>query len=431
MPPALGWADLAGRRVGLWGLGVEGRAALERLEGLGGELVLVDDEAVALDRRQVLITDEGGLEALLACEVVVKSPGISRRRPEVAALEAAGIPVVGGLGLSLHELDRSKVVCVTGTKGKSTTTSVLGHLAAGLGLRVEVRGNIGRPPFDPGLTDELDLLVVETSSFQATDVTEAPGLVVITALGEDHVDWHGDPATYRAEKLALSAKPGARATVAQGRDATLRAHAPLLGGRVTWSDELAGPWARGLGLLGEHNLANAELARVALVVLGVEGAEDEAALAEAARGYEPLAGRLQLVAEVDGVRYVDDSLATNPLPTLAALEAFAHDPVALLLGGYDRGVDYAALLDALAARTAPTLVVGLPDSGARLVAALEARGALDTALAGDVAEAVGLARAWAPADGVVLLSPAAPSFSQFSSWKERSEAFRAAVGATR
>ena len=427
MRTALGWADLAGRRVGIFGLGIEGHAALSRLGEIDCELVLVDDAPVAVSGREVLLTANGGQAALLGCDVVIKSPGISRKREEIRALEAAGIPVVGGLGLSLHELDRSKVICVTGTKGKSTTSSILGHLARGLGLRAEVRGNIGSPPFEAGLTNNLDLLVIETSSFQATDVTDAPAIVVVTSLGEDHVDWHGNPATYIADKLGLTSLPGATMTIAQGRSSKLRSHADQLGGEILWSDALADTWSEPLGLLGDHNLANAELARLALVMFGVPGANDPDLLRRAALNYEPLSGRLTLIANIDGVRFIDDSLATNPLPTMAALGSFADVPVALLLGGYDRGVDYAELLDVLRARSSPTFVIGLPDSGHRLVRELTGSEDLELTTATSVAEAVHLARVWTPANGIVLLSPAASSFSQFANWKERSEAFRTAI----
>ena len=118
----------------------------------------------------------------------------------------------------------------------------------------------------------------------------------------------------------------------------------------------------------------------------------------------------------------------NAEPTLAALRSFPDERLALLLGGYDRGIDYSELLGVLAERHAPTLVVGLPDSGARLVAELDAAGgAAETTTAGSVEEATRAAAAWAGDEGLVLLSPAAPSFSQFTSWKERSAAFRAAV----
>ena len=136
MRQPISWSELTGASVGLWGIGVEGRASLRRLAQSGTVPVLVDDApAVPEDDRRILATARGGLEALLRCDVVIKGPGISRYRPEVERLEAAGIPVRGGLGLWLEEADRSKVACITGTKGKSTTTALAGHLLTGLGYR--------------------------------------------------------------------------------------------------------------------------------------------------------------------------------------------------------------------------------------------------------------------------------------------------------
>src|SRR5579871_885710 len=161
--PELSWSDLAGTRVGVWGLGREGHANLRKLRALRAEAVLVDDRPDALD---VLATDEGGLAALQRCDVVVKTPGLSRYRPEVAQLSAAGIPVVGGLGLWLAEADLRRVLCVTGTKGKSTTSSLTGHLLTGLGYRCMVGGNIGVVPYDPDIHDDFDYWVIEVSSYQ-------------------------------------------------------------------------------------------------------------------------------------------------------------------------------------------------------------------------------------------------------------------------
>ena len=429
----LGWTDLASSRVGIFGAGLEGRAALARLASLTHDVVVVDDsDTVVVDGADVIGTAAGGADLLATCDVVIKTPGISRYRDEVAMLETAGVAVVGGLGLTLHEVDRSKVICVTGTKGKSTTASILGHLASGLGLRSEVAGNIGVTPFDAGLTDNLDLLVLETSSFQACDIADAPGIVVVTSLAADHVDWHTSVERCHADKLSLTSLPGAGATIAQRRSPTLVERAGLLGGRVTWVDELAGSWAEPLGLVGRHKLANAQLAATALKVLGVAGADDRDQLRRAATGYVELPGRLSLVATIDHVRFVDDSLATNVLPTLAALASFEGERIALLLGGYDRGVDYTELIETLIDRAAPTLVIGLPESGGRLVEAIAAAGGrTETATAATVDEATSLGAAWAQGGGVVLLSPAAPSFTQFASWKERSEAFRHAVATLR
>src|SRR5579859_7890321 len=169
--PALSWDDLRGARAGVWGLGVEGMANLRKLATLGAEAVLVDDRpsGPGPDGQPVLATAEGGLAALGGCDVVIKSPGISRYRPEVAELAARGVPVAGGLGLWLAEADRSRVACITGTKGKSSTTAIAGHLLRRWGYPCVVGGNIGQPPWDPSLP-RARYWVIETSSYQATDL---------------------------------------------------------------------------------------------------------------------------------------------------------------------------------------------------------------------------------------------------------------------
>ncbi|HYZ55919.1 MAG TPA: hypothetical protein VE733_20810 [Streptosporangiaceae bacterium] len=147
MHPRLSWSDLPGARAGVWGLGREGMANIRKLTALGTEPVLVDDSppSAAVGGMPVLATADGGLAALEHCDVVIKSPGISRYRPEVARLEGRGIPVAGGPGLWLQEADQSRVLLVTGTKGKSTTVSVAGHLLRGPRLPVH-GGREHRPP---------------------------------------------------------------------------------------------------------------------------------------------------------------------------------------------------------------------------------------------------------------------------------------------
>jgi len=176
--PKLSWSDLAGARAGIWGLGREGHANLRKLVTLGVEPVLVDDRpAGPAEGRPVLATGDGGLAALERCDVVVKTPGLSRYRPEVARLSAQGVLVVGGLGLWLAEADLQRVLCLTGTKGKSTTSSLTGHLLTGLGYRCLVGGNIGAVPYDPDNAGDVDYWVIEVSSYQATDLPVSPPVV--------------------------------------------------------------------------------------------------------------------------------------------------------------------------------------------------------------------------------------------------------------
>jgi UDP-N-acetylmuramoylalanine--D-glutamate ligase len=437
--PALSWSGLRGARAGVWGLGVEGRANLRKLATLGAEPVLVDDRpsGPGPDGRPVLATAEGGLDALAGCEVVVKSPGISRYRPEVTELTGRGIPVAGGLGLWLAEADRGRVACITGTKGKSSTTAVAGHLLRRWGYPCMVGGNIGQPPWDPAAGgQDARYWVIETSSYQATDLAASPAVVAVTSLHPDHLDWHGDVETYYRDKLSACSQPGADLTVANGDSAELAERAAQLGPRVEWvraGDDPGAGWMAPLRLLGAHSRRNALIARACLRALGVPEAGDPAALAAAAAGFVPLASRLQVIGEVGGVTFVDDSLSTNVLPTLAALDAFPGRRIALITGGHDRGIDYAPLATGLAARDMPTLVLAVPDSGPRIQAAVEAAepAKVDVVACDGLDAAVERGFGWALPDGVVLLSPAAPSFGRFRDYADRAEAFARAMTACR
>ena len=438
--PKLGWSDLRGARVGVWGFGREGNANLRKLRAMGVEPVLVDDSPEP-GAEAVLATADGGLDALLRCEVVVKTPGISRYRPEAERLRAAGVVLAGGLGLWLQEADRARVVCVTGTKGKSTTSSVLGHLLTGLGHRTMVGGNIGAAPYDPDCGADYDYWVIEVSSYQATDLACSPPVTAVTSLHPDHLPWHGGVEQYYRDKLSACSQPGAELTVANGDSDLLRERAALLAPRVEWvseSDEPGATWLAPLGLPGRHNRRNALIARRVLRALGVSGAEDDAALRAAAAGYVGLPSRLSTVGAVAGVSFIDDSLSTNVLPTLAALDAFPGRRIALIVGGQDRGIDYAPLAAGVFARESPTFVLTTPDSGPRIAAAFEpADQAASRAASGfagvrdcpglDAAVAAGFD--WARPDGIVLLSPAAPSFGRFRDYTDRAESFARAMHA--
>ncbi|MGD0085251.1 MAG: UDP-N-acetylmuramoyl-L-alanine--D-glutamate ligase, partial [Acidimicrobiales bacterium] len=405
--PAISWSDLAGARVGVWGLGVEGTANLHRLVELGADVVVVEDapppgEAL---RHPVLALASGGLEALASQDVVVKTPGVRRRRPEVAELEMRGIPVVGGLGLWMQEAPLDRVVVITGTKGKSTTTAICGHLLERLGYRCLVAGNIGRVPYEPTAPEDFDYAIVEVSSYQATDLAVSPPVVAVTSLHPDHLDWHGGVEEYFSDKLSACTQDGADLTIADGDSSLLVARATLLGPRVRWvrhdDPDLGGAWIDALGLPGAHNRRNAMIARACLRALGVPEATDAGALASAAEGFVALDSRLRTIGTVAGVSFVDDSLSTNVLPTLAALDTFAGQRVALIVGGHDRGIDYGPLAEAVATRGPDQLAVfTLPANGPRILARIrEAIGPspLEVRDCEDLDEAVRAGAAWAAA----------------------------------
>jgi UDP-N-acetylmuramoylalanine--D-glutamate ligase len=440
--PRLGWSDVIGARVGVWGLGREGAASLRKLRSLGVEPVLVDDSPKPGDEPGILTTAGGGLDALTACEIVIKTPGISRYSPEADHLRDAGVILVGGLGLWMQEADRNRVVCVTGTKGKSTTSSVIGHLLAGLGYKAMVGGNFGAAPYDPLQAGEYDYWVIEVSSYTATDLASTPPVTAVTSLHPDHLPWHGGVERYYQDKLSACAQPGAELTVANGDSSLLRERAGLLAPKVEWvsgADEPRASWMEPLGLPGLHNRRNALIARRVLAGLANAAADrdlsgraaDDVSLRRAADGFTPLPSRLTTVGTVDGVAFVDDSLSTNVLPTLAALDAFPGRRVALIVGGQDRGIDYAPLAAGVRGREDPTLVLTLPDSGPRISASFTPvagnRGFAGVTDCPDLDAAVAAGFQWARPDGVVLLSPAAPSFGHFRDYRDRGDQFAAAM----
>ncbi len=420
-----GFADLTGRRVGIFGFGLEGRAAAALLHDRC-ELVIVDDVDGLGD--DVLTTDRGGLDALRTCEVVLKSPGIPRRRDDVLDLERRGVTVTSALNLWLHDTDLDRVVAITGTKGKSTTTSLVTFFLDCVNQPAQRLGNIGQPPYDPALDTSTDWLVLEVSSFQVVDLDLAPSVVVVTSLGEDHIDWHGSLEQYRSDKLALTRAPGAHRTLVADT-LTLRQHEREIGGELEFVTSDESHLATELGLLGEHNDSNVALALATVKALtGVDDRELRSAVRARAHEFRPLEGRLTLVAsettEGATVRYVDDGLATAVLPTLAALEVFRDEPVSLIAGGFDRGVDYEELALALSARTPFTSLVTIGNAGLRISAAVHQRSPhLIQHAAGTMHEAVELARSSLQFGGVVLLSPGAPSFDLYHNWQERSADF--------
>jgi UDP-N-acetylmuramoylalanine--D-glutamate ligase len=424
-----GFAELAGKRVGVFGYGVEGRATRRRLEGVASAIVLVDDFDVDPD---VLVTSDGGLGALRECDVVLKSPGIPRRRDDVLELERRGVSVTSSLNLWLHDIDRSRVVAITGTKGKSTTTALTTFFLQCLGEQALRLGNFGQPPYDPDLDVSKGWLVLEVSSFQCVDIDVAPGVVVVTSLGSDHLDWHGTLEEYRSDKLSLTRASGEHRTLVP-ESPTMRDYASELGGDVTFVAPEEPSLAGSLGLLGAHNDTNVALALHCAALLTNQNVEAvRARVLEAASTFEPLRGRLTSVASevVDGatLRFVDDGLATSALPVVAALEVFAHDPVALIAGGFDRGVDYVPVAEAIAERRPPTVLIVMGEAGSRIgrEVAVLAPQILQIEVT-SMRDAVSEARRALGRSGVVLLSPGAPSFDIYKNWEERSEDFTSIV----
>ncbi|MFZ6695752.1 UDP-N-acetylmuramoyl-L-alanine--D-glutamate ligase [Stenotrophomonas acidaminiphila] len=450
-------SQLEGKRVALWGWGREGRAAFhalrERLPGLPLTLFCPQAEAAAACAESAgALQVESAVtgEALARFDVVVKSPGISPYTPEALQAQARGTQFIGGTSLWFSEHARADgrlpdTVCVTGTKGKSTTTSLLAHLLRAAGHRTGLAGNIGLPlleVLDPQPAPEY--WAVELSSYQTGEVARSgarPDVAVVLNIFPEHLDWHGSEQRYIDDKLALVTAGHPRVAVLNAADAHLRA-LQLPHSQVVWFNQPAG-WHmvgevvyRGAQpvfdtsdtpLPGRHNRGNLCAVLAALEALGL----DAVALAPAVRGFRPLPNRLQLLGERDGVRWVNDSISTTPHASLAALDCFAGQRIALLVGGHDRGVDWHDFATHMR-DNAPLEIVTMGANGPRIHALLQPladAGRFGLHAAGDLPHAVEQARAALGGQGgVVLLSPGAPSFGAYRDYVARGRHFAELAG---
>ncbi|KAF1695741.1 UDP-N-acetylmuramoyl-L-alanine--D-glutamate ligase [Pseudoxanthomonas jiangsuensis] len=449
-------SQLEGRRVALWGWGREGRAAWRAIRAALPALPLTlfcsqaeAAEAATLGDPLLATRTVADAEALAGFEVVVKSPGISPYRPEAQAAAARGTVFLGGTALWFAGHPQARTVCVTGTKGKSTTTSLLAHLLRAGGHRTALAGNIGLPLLDvpeaaaDGKAPEF--WAIELSSYQTGDVAAGgvrPEVAVVLNLFPEHLDWHGSEQRYAEDKLAL-------VTAARPRTAVLNAADPRLAAlrlpdsRIVWFNRADGWHLRGdalyrgdalvfdtaaVPLPGRHNRGNLCAVLAAIEALGL----DAAPLAPAALDFRPLPHRLQWLGERDGIAWVNDSISTTPHASLAALDCHRGSRVAILLGGHDRGLDWTEFAARLDARDeAPAAVVTMGGNGPRihaLLAPLAAQGRFALEAASDLADAVARARGLLDGQGVVLLSPGAPSFGAYRDYTERGRHFATLAG---
>jgi UDP-N-acetylmuramoylalanine--D-glutamate ligase len=446
------FSELDGAAVGVWGAGREVASfasQLKRRLPAARIVVAAFDGAPPEDVAERLCTPDvrtvsadGAAEALAACDVVVRSPGVSIHRPELERIRASGTPVTTATALWLAERGGERVLGVTGTKGKSTTAALACYLARAGGTRARLAGNIGVPALDllDGERGELD--VVELSSYHTADLEVGPEVALVTNVYREHLDWHGSEEAYRAEKLRVLTLPGVHRCVLNARDPSLASLVPSVEvrrfgapegwdvreGTVTHAGRVVVDTGE-LPLPGEHNALNLCAALTGLEACGVLAPAPDALSASLA-DFAPLPHRLQPVADAAGVRWVDDSISTTPESAIAALASFPGRKLVLIGGGQDRGQDYGALAATLADRRAA--VVGVPSTGERLVAAARAAGVERALLADDLEQAVALARkllsgsgSGSSSGGVVLLSPAAPSYDSYRNFEQRGELFAA------
>ena len=445
---------LAGRRVTVIGAARAGLASALLCRKHGAEVFVSDMKpaeslATAIDtlEQSNILFETGGhtARAIEKCDLVIVSPGVRLDSPLVAEAQSRGIPVISEIEAA-YRLSDVPVVAVTGSNGKTTTTAWLGEIYRAAGMNVEVGGNIGRPYADAVLKNpKAERHILEISSFQLETIeTFRPRAAVILNISPDHLDRHGTLEAYAHAKLRLFENQQPTDIAVKNiddlplRDRQLPGAAQQFGfsllGAVEW-----GLWSDGrilryclpsgqgkllaveeVGLPGKHNLANAAAAAGMALADGVS----PEAVRQALRTFKGVEHRLEFVTEVDGVRYVNDSKATNPDSVRVALDAIPA-PIVLIMGGLDKGTDFTVLFNQVREKVRRLICTG---KAAELIAR-ELSGATGIMIIRDFLNAVEAARKAASPGDTVLLSPGCASFDSFANYEERGRVFKDAVWA--
>jgi UDP-N-acetylmuramoylalanine--D-glutamate ligase len=458
--PITSLADLRGRRALVLGLARSGIAAARALADAGAKVTAYDrrdrhalaDGIGRLGGRPVALalaaSPDEVRDLLRGADLVVTSPSISPDFPTtdrwlrdaLRDAAASGVQLTSEVDLFLR-LTRARVLAVTGTKGKTTTTALIGAMMEAGDVPHLVGGNIGAP-----LIERLDELsadhwaVLELSELQLPTISRGADLAVYTNITADHLDRHASLDAYRNVKGRLARLTAGRGAVVLNADdpgcAELGAsvagelhwyglddpsrEASVADGELIVAGDRILPEAQ-VPLAGRHMLSNVLAGSLAARLAGISAP----AIAEAIRGFPGVPHRLEELGTRRGVRYVNDSQATIPMATLAALDAFRDAPVVLIAGGQGKGLDYRALADAIVVTCRAAVLIG--ETAAEMESLIAGR--LEVTRADSVEAAVMAASGLARAGDVVLLSPPAASFDMFNDYAARGDAFRAAVEA--
>jgi UDP-N-acetylmuramoylalanine--D-glutamate ligase len=449
-------------RVLVIGLGRSGRASVAVLQPRVAQIYATDEGSASALAPAIAELEAAGVpfvapdalgEVLPKVTVAVLSPGIPLNGEMVRRIQAAGVPVFSEVEVA-YRICQAPIVALTGTKGKSTTTALIGAIFRQAGFTTYVGGNIGNALIaETALAKPEDWVIAEVSSFQLESIRSfKPRISCIINVTPDHLDRYHSMDEYAEAKFRIFANQGPGDTFVGNLDDPIVAAAPgedntRIRARALWfsrephrqstlymRNESAIVYAPPTGdprpveimnvadipLHGAHNVDNV----MAAVLVGLAAGLDRTAIAGAVRAFKPLHHRLETVADQDGILYVDDSKATNPGAVIAALRSFDR-PIVLIAGGKSKGTEFSDVGKVISSRTKAVVLIG---EAAPEIAKHVKRS--NIAHAGSMDEAVAVARSFAESGDVVLLSPGCASFDMFASAEARGEAFAAAVNGT-
>jgi UDP-N-acetylmuramoylalanine--D-glutamate ligase len=437
------------QRILVLGLGKSGFAAAKKLAELGVKVLVTDKDRSEELKEKASLLERIGVEVKLGsqsvkdlnqCDLLIVSPGIPINHPLIKEAKSRLLPIWSELELASRLTDKS-IIAVTGTNGKTTTVTMIGEILNQAGVKGAVAGNIGNPLIEFIGDKEVEVLITEVSSFQLeTCHTFKPYISVMLNITPDHFDWHPNFEEYwrakqkiytNQDQLDFAVINHDDSLVSKGAKVIRAQKVPFSKRELEYGICLSNNWVVArlpdeikifhqgrLRLLGEHNLENSMAAAAVAVILKI----DPEQIAKTIYNFKGLPHRLEFVAEIEGVKYYNDSKATNPDATLRALLSF-DQPVILLLGGRNKGNTFTELAQHMAGKVAAVVLFG--------EAALEIKGELLTSVTSyvveTVEEAVEKANQVAKRGEVVLFSPACASFDAFKSYAERGSVFKQAV----
>lgn len=438
--------DLKNKKIAVWGLGVEGQQAVRYLNGhkITDKIVLFNDSEIEKPlccEAFELIYGRDIVSAFDRVEIIIRSPGVSIYRDELLEAQRRGIVVTSVTDLCLNEfLARSgcRVIGVSGSKGKSTSVSVLAYILREMGYKVGLGGNIGKPMIEL-LDDDYDFIVEEFSSYQASDLTASPQIAMFTNLFYVHTDWHHGHENYCWDKIHLIAnqKPG-DVYFANRRNPQLVEYTEPYAKNRQWYNQPDGFYAqdgvlyhgaekladiRQLKLSGNHNMDNLAGVFSVLAYLGL----DVKRAAEILKNFEPLPHRLQKVAVKNGVTFINDSISTAPEAAIGAMNSFEGNLV-LISGGQDNDQNYQDYAETVEKNERVKMVITLYQTGPKIADTLRhvvKRGDVELIETSTLEAAVSTAynKLLGLGGGTVLFSPTSPSFGFYKNFMERGNHF--------
>lgn len=450
--------DLKNKKVGIWGLGAEGWSTLKLLRKKFPATVftLFNDQHFSAEMEETLKQDPF-LELAIGSEipkkisgvdVVIKSPGVSFYKKEIQEALAKGVYFTSATKLWFAEHQNETTVCITGTKGKSTTSSLITHFLRNSGKRVILGGNIGTPMLDMfDVEPKADIWVMELSSYQLTDFEGcSPTVALLLNLFPEHLDWHKEVDNYYTDKINVFKyqKAGSTAVIDKiDKNTNLYLKDEELKNPVFFNDtngfhvndhyvcyqDKKLLHASEVPIPGDHNLSNICAALTVVKALGI----DYEKCIKSISTFKGLPHRLYPCGKIDEVLYIDDSISTTPQSAIAAMETHKEKTTTILLGGFDRGLNFEDLAKYVVNKNIHT-VITMPDNGERIAENIRKELELnpDSKLilheAKDLEEAVKLAKEITPIGGVILLSPGSPSYGRFKNFAQRGDYFAKFAG---